>query len=228
MVDLSNLYENYTKEIEILDKEYLKNITNTKNKNQIQKDYKLKSKQLRKKYQEEYTKTLGSTNKKEISELKNLDFRLKKIEIEKAKEAQETEPKNTLGKILKITPINLTRTKKEEEKLKKLKSKFRKKIARKKFYREITPNWFSIFKIKSKFYFKRSYQSIKSFIENLILNTKEWTKETYKNIHEKLKATSGKVKKKLITLSRKFKKKKQEDGKEKTEDQKIAEKLMSK
>jgi len=122
MEDAEEIEIFYEKETENLDKEFLKNIKDSKDKKKMHKEYEEKLSALREEYKRRYEKYL-SYQKKIIS-----------------KKPPAKEGKEKVGQF-KVTPLKLEQTKKERFDLKYNLFKFRLKIKIKNIFRAITPRF---------------------------------------------------------------------------------------
>jgi hypothetical protein len=231
MAELEDIYEAYKKEVTDLDKKFVENIKKSNNPKKAEEDYRKNALDIRKKYYQKYEILLKQKTKTEISSLKNTDQRIKKKEEENKKDKETTSIQEP---VLIIRPVDWKEAKKEETKLKKELKKFKKDIENKKFYRHYFPTWFFVLKIKIKIKIKEFFLLLKNLKEKIKTNTKEgisqiiaksgeFLKTNYKNISETISKVLQKIK---AWLSSKFKKAKKAE--EKTEDQKIADRLMAK
>jgi len=219
--------ENFLKnEIEKADKEFLeklKNAKDKKDKKELEKSYGEKLKQTREKYEEKCKKYL-ERQKKITMRQKN---KLPKKKQEKIKR-------------FKVKKLRLELSWKENLSLKLDLIKFRLKIKTRNFFRRIMPSFLAISYLKIKFKVKRVFSSVKKTMAEGFSKTKAKisvllkdlvvaSKNIFLKIYPKIKKFFLLIIKFIIKLIGKIKKKKTGDGKkEKTEEEKLIEKILSK
>ncbi|OGJ17897.1 hypothetical protein A3K73_07795 [Candidatus Pacearchaeota archaeon RBG_13_36_9] len=215
MEDAEEIESFYEKEIENADKEFLNGLKGTEKKINPEKAYKEKTRLIRNEYEKRYERYL----------------QIQKSEILKERKKR---PKNKKEKteVFKVESINLGITRIEKLKLGYELLKFKFKLKRKNFFQKITPRFLLIFSLKAKMAVKRAVSSTKKAEEKAFTKIKETIISVLKDTSEKMKRVYSKIKKVISSAYRKVIKKiklKRKGGKdEKTEDQKLAEKILAK
>jgi len=212
MEDAEEIEGFYEKEMERLDKEFLENIKKTKDKRSLKKEYKANLLTLRSEYEKKYERYLQTQKRR--------------------KEEKPKKKKKEKKEIFRVTPLNFRKTRKERFQIRYEPLWFRFKIKIKNFFRKITPTFLLVFYLKLKLHVKRGLQFTKESIKRILSKAKEniiseakKTGETAKKTYVKIKNFLGSILKKIIS---KIKPKKKEDKGGKTEDQKLAEKILAK
>jgi len=214
MEDAEEIEAFYEKEMENADREFLNNIKRTKNKKDSENLYKENIKSIRKEYERKYERYLKDQKNAILKERRKV-------------------PKNNEEKTaaFRAEGIDLKLTKKERLELRYDLFKFRFKIKIKNFLNKITPRFLLILYLKTRMISKRSYSSTREAIEKTFTKIKEAIISGLKKTGEKIKQVYSKIKKAVSSVFQKvikkikFKRKGEED--KKTEDQKLAEKILS-
>ena len=214
MEDAEEIESFYEKEMENADKEFLNGLKGKK-KVSPEKAYKEKIKSIREEYEKRYEKHL----------------QIQKNEILKGKKKK---PKNKKEKteVLKIESVSLKLTRIERLKMKYEFFKFKFKLRRKNFFRRITPKSLLIGFLKNRMAVKRAVSSTKEAAKKTFAKIKETTISVLKKIGAIIKQIYSKVKKVASSVYEKVKKKikfkRKGEKEQQTEDQKLAEKILSK
>ena len=211
MESIDEIEDFLKRETEKTDKEFLeklKNIKNKQEKKESERNYKEKLKQSREKYEEKYKRYLERWKKS------------KKVKNKPLMKREKTER-------YKVKRIDLKLSQKENLNFKWDLFKFKFKIKTGDFFQKIIPSFLIIFYLKTKIKIKRIFSSVKKFIEKSFSRTKNKLLDFIKNLAEKIK----KLFLFIIQVINKIKKKKTEKieiKKEKTEEEKLIEKILSK
>lgn len=213
MEDAEEIEHFYEKETENLDREFLKNIKDSKDKKRLKEEYEERLSALRLEYEKRYGEYLRYYKKGPSKKVN------KKGEKEKSKQ-------------FKVTPLKLKQTKKERASLKYDLFKFRLKIKVKNIFRAITPRFLRILFIKTRMIMKRDFLTAKNFFKKEILRIKEKIVSKAKSAGSSAKKICISIIKKGSLIIKKIIKKinpEKKGGEEKkTEDQKLAEKILAK
>ncbi len=214
MEDAEEIESFYEKEMENADREFLNGIKGGKKERNPESSYKEKIKLIRKEYERKYERYL----------------KLQKNEILKGREKVPNNKKEKT-EVFRVECVNLKRTKRERLTLRYNLFKFKFKLKRNNLFRRITPRFLLILSIKTKMAAKRAVSSAKRAIEKTLTKIKEAVISRFNKTVEKIKKICSKIKKVVSSAYQKvrkkisFKRKGEED--KKTEDQKLAEKILS-
>ncbi len=226
MEDLEIIEEKFNKNVGTIDKEFLKLLKNPQGKNteELEKDYRLKLREAVSSYEQELNEFLIK-NKKTADDFKDVGRILSKEEEEEDENALD------MSKPFEARHLEMKHTKKEIDRMKKEIKKFKKKIEYSNFFRKHLPSS----SVKEYFRLRLFYKRLKVNLSDLVFRVKTGTLRDFDELKRILGGFFNKVLTFMKNLSGKisgFVKskilKKKEEIKEKSNDEKIAEKLLSK
>ncbi len=225
MEDLETIEENFNKRIEALDKEFLNNLKNTKDKTSVilEKEYKSKLREEIKKYELEFSEFINK-HKKTVD-----DFKDEKRILPK-KEEDGNENALNMSKPYSVKKFDFEKSPEEKARISKDIVAFKRRIKYKKFFKKHMPNFFIIVYFKSKILIR----SFKFWFSRLIFRVQSGTKSDFLELKEIILSAGKKI---LSFVKKLFQgifnwvkirifKKSNDKEEEKSEDAKIAEKLL--
>ena len=214
MEDLDEIEDLYSRQIELLDKEFIEKFKNSKKHDKLEESYKEKLSKLK----EDYEKKVGAFLKIHKS------YGLEKEEKPKEEE-EEDETALDMSRPFKVRRVSIRRTSKDDINEKWELFKFRNHIGRRNFFHKFVPNFIVLLFIRIKFGIKKGFRFTISLISKMFTKFKDRllemidsVKQVFKRISEffkKIKAIVDKVKKKLS--GKKGKDKESKEGSEEGE-----------
>jgi hypothetical protein len=216
-MEIEEIEEFYKKEFESLDRQFLEGLKKGENKKLLEQHYKQRLGEIKKKYEEDSKKFFKNHN----------------VLGEKSKKEENNEKKEKKNERFVVEPLNLKLSAKEKFSSKWDLFKFRFRIKYKNLMHKITPNFLIVFKIRTRNSLRKFSNHTRETLSRMASGFKNgfssFAKITKSLLTKLLTLIFKGITKLFIKIFRIFKKKKKVEKKdEKSEDVKIAEKILSK